>query len=142
MFNFHHHFHCQCSVHTELLHVINILLRYLWLTMYYLGYVVSIYTVNVYLHVENAVKLKNTAYTCMFLIIDQYTQLCVSSQESHVAYKCVFTGTANLPFLIPCISITIGVISIKFTYFMPSIYMTLHIKFKGNWASSLRLVCS
>ena len=79
MFNFHHHFHCQCSVYTELLHVINTLLRYMWLTMYYLGYVVSIYTVNVYLHVENAVKLKNAAYTCMFLIIDQDTQLCVSS---------------------------------------------------------------
>ena len=38
----------------------------------------------------------------------------------------LFTGTANLPFSAPHISITTGPICIKFTYFMPSIYATLH----------------
>ena len=37
----------------------------------------------------------------------------------------LFTGTANLLFSTPRISITTGPISIKFTYFMPSIYATL-----------------
>ena len=48
----------------------------------------------------------------------------------------LFTGTANLPFSTPHISINTGPISIKFTYFMPSIYMTLHTKCKGNQLSS------
>ena len=33
--------------------------------------------------------------------------------------------------------ITTEPISIKFTHFMPSIYMTLHTKFEENWLSSL-----
>ena len=64
----------------------------------------------------------------------QDTQLCVSDQESLVMHKC---GTANSPFSTPCISITTGPISIKFTYFMPSIYATLHTKLVRNQPNSL-----
>ena len=49
----------------------------------------------------------------------------------------LFTGTAKSPFSTPHISITTGPISIKFTYFMPSIYTTLHTKFEENRLSSL-----
>ena len=48
----------------------------------------------------------------------------------------LFTGTTNSPFLMPCISITTRLISIKFTYFMPSVYAILHTKFEENWPSS------
>ena len=44
----------------------------------------------------------------------------------------LFTATANLPFSTPHIAIITGPISIKFIYFMPSIYVTLHPKFKRN----------
>ena len=44
----------------------------------------------------------------------------------------LFTGTVNSPFSTPRISITTGLISIKFTYFMPSIYATIHAKFERN----------
>ena len=40
----------------------------------------------------------------------------------------LFTGTANLPFSTPHISITTGPISIKFIYLMSSIYATLQTK--------------
>ena len=53
----------------------------------------------------------------------------------------LFTGTAKSPFSTPQISITTGLISIKFTYFMPFIYITLHTKFKENQCSSLRDTC-
>ena len=88
---------------------------------------------------------------------DQDTRSCVSGQGSHVAHKCLikthgrvsaakevmwhtsvlFTGTAKSPFSTPHISITTRPISIKFTYFMPSIYTTLHTKFEENGRSSL-----
>ena len=42
----------------------------------------------------------------------------------------LFTGTAKSPFSTPHISITTGPISMKFIYFMPSIYTTLHTKFE------------
>ena len=49
----------------------------------------------------------------------------------------LFTGTidnrtANSPFSTPHISISTGLISIKFTYFILSIYMTLRTKFERN----------
>ena len=50
----------------------------------------------------------------------------------------IFTGTTKSPFLISYISITTGLISIKFKYFMSSVYTTLHIKFEENWLSSLQ----
>ena len=50
----------------------------------------------------------------------------------------LFTGTANSPFSTPRISITTRLISIKFTYFMPYIYVTLHTKFERNRPSSSR----
>ena len=49
----------------------------------------------------------------------------------------LFTGTAKSPFSTPHISITTGPISIKFTYFMSSIYTTLHTKFEENRRSIL-----
>ena len=54
----------------------------------------------------------------------------------------LFTGTANSPFSAPRISITTTSISIKFTYFMPSIYVTLHTKFERKQSSSSRDMCS
>ena len=54
----------------------------------------------------------------------------------------IFTGTSNLLFSNPHISITTGPISIKVTYFMPSIYATLHAKFERNQPSSLQDMCS
>ena len=44
----------------------------------------------------------------------------------------LFTGTAKSPFSTPHISINTGPISIKFTYYMPSIYTTWHTKFEEN----------
>ena len=54
----------------------------------------------------------------------------------------LFIGTANSPFSIPHISIITGMISIKFTYFMPSIYATLYTTFDENRPSSSRDMCS
>ena len=42
----------------------------------------------------------------------------------------LITGTINSLFSTPRISIATGPISIKFTYFMPFIYATLHTKFE------------
>ena len=42
----------------------------------------------------------------------------------------LFTGTANSPFSTPHISITTVLISIKLTYFMPSIHTILHTNLK------------
>ena len=53
----------------------------------------------------------------------------------------LFTGTAKSPLSTHHISITTGQISIKFTYFMPSIYTTSHTKFEENWLSSLQDIC-
>ena len=65
-------------------------------------------------------------------VIHQDTRSCVSSQESIVWHTSVLfiTGTANSLFSTLRISITTGPISIKFPYFMPSIYTTLHTKFE------------
>ena len=53
----------------------------------------------------------------------------------------LFTGTAKSPFSTHHISITTGLIPIKFTYFMPSIYTTLHTKFEENRLSGLQDIC-
>ena len=67
----------------------------------------------------------------------------VSAAKKAVWHTSVlFTGTANLPFSTPHISITTGPLSIKFTYFMPSIYATLNTKFERNWLNTLRDICS
>ena len=70
---------------------------------------------------------------------NQDTRLCVSGQESRVVQ---FTEIANLPFSTPHISITTMPISIKLTYFMSSIYTTLHTKLEENWHSSSQDMCS
>ena len=44
----------------------------------------------------------------------------------------LFTGTVKLPNSAFCISKTTLPISTKFTYFLPYIYATSHIKFEGN----------
>ena len=62
----------------------------------------------------------------------------VSAAKEDVWHTSVlFTGTTKLPFSTPHISITTGLISIRFTYFMPFIYMTLHTKFEEHWLSIL-----
>ena len=71
---------------------------------------------------------------------DQDTWLCVSSQERRATYKCVIYRIAKSPFSTLHISKTAKLISIKFIYFMPSIYTTLHTKFEENWISSTRYV--
>ena len=64
------------------------------------------------------------------------THGCVSAAKKDMRHTSVlFTGTAKSPFSIPHISITTGLISIKFTYFKPSIHTTLHTKFERNWSS-------
>ena len=66
------------------------------------------------------------------------THTCVSAAKKAVWHTSVLiTGTANLPFSTSRISITTWLISMKFTYFMHTIYATLHTKFEGNWPSSL-----
>ena len=67
----------------------------------------------------------------MFLIIlqivqrrDQDTRPYVSGQEAVWHTSVLFTGTANSLYSIPHISLTTGLISIKFTYFIPSTYAT------------------
>ena len=61
------------------------------------------------------------------------THVRVSAAKKAVWHTSVlFTGTAKLPFSTPCISITTGLISMKFTYFIPYIYVTLHTKFERN----------
>ena len=61
------------------------------------------------------------------------THGCVSPAKKDLQHTSVlFTGTAKAPFSTPHISITNGLISIKFTYFMPSMYKTLHTKFEKN----------
>ena len=50
----------------------------------------------------------------------------------------LFTGTTKSPFSIHHISITTGLISIKFKYFIPSLYTTLHTNFQKNLLSSLQ----
>ena len=78
-----------------------------------------------------------------------YIVLCVCSKcikiHGHVSLakedvqhtSVLFTGTAKSLFSTPHISITTGSICIKFTYFMPCIYTTLHTNFKENWLCSL-----
>ena len=57
-------------------------------------------------------------------IANQDTQLCVSSQERCATQVCyMFTGTTKSPYSTPQISMTTEPISIKFTYFMPYIYV-------------------
>ena len=66
----------------------------------------------------------------------------MSAAKEDVRHTSVlFTGTAKSPFSTPHISITTGPISIKFTYFMPCIYTTLHTKFEENQLISLRDIC-
>ena len=51
----------------------------------------------------------------------------VSAAKEDVWHTSVlFTGTAKSPFSTPHISITTGLISIKFTHCMPCIYTTLY----------------
>ena len=90
---------------------------------------------NWYVHVMELLHI------IMVYTPDSYikTHGCVSAAKEDVWHTSVlFTRTAKSPFSTPHISITTGPISIKFTYFMPSIYMTLHTKFEENQFNSLR----
>ena len=74
---------------------------------------------------ENIVWLKYSG--------NQDTLLCMSAAKKVMQHTSViFTGTTKLLFLIHRISITTGPISIKFTYFMFSIYAMSHTKFEEN----------
>ena len=65
------------------------------------------------------------------------THGCVSAAKKDVWHTSVlFTGTAKSPFSTPHISITTTPISIKFTYYMPFIYITWHTKFEENQPSN------
>ena len=55
----------------------------------------------------------------------------------HTSVLFIITGTTKSPFSTLHISITTGPICIKFTYFMPSIYTTVHTKFEENQISGL-----
>ena len=55
-----------------------------------------------------------------------------------MAHKCVIYRKAKLLFSIRHISITTGLMYVKFKYFMPSIYITSHTKFEENQISSLQ----
>ena len=69
--------------------------------------------------------------TAVLIIIIIKTHGCVSVAKKAVwCTGVLFTGTANLLFSTPCISITAGVISIKFTYYMLSMCTTLHTLLK------------
>ena len=54
----------------------------------------------------------------------------------------LFTGSVKLPNLAFCISKTTKPISTKFTYVLPYIYTTSHIKIEGNSLSSSQDICS
>ena len=54
----------------------------------------------------------------------------------------LFTGTVKLPTSAFCISKTTIPISTKFTYFLPYIYTTSHMKIKRNSFSSSQDICS
>ena len=74
--------------------------------------------------------------------IKTYVYGCVSVAKKDVRHTSVlFTGTTKSPFSTSHISITTGLISIKFTYCMPSIYITFQTKFEENWISILRDIC-
>ena len=72
----------------------------------------------------------------------RHTVLCSAAKKAVWHTSVLFTGTANTLFLIPHISTTTAPTSIKFTYFMPSIYASLYTKFKRNQPSSIRDICS
>ena len=70
-------------------------------------------------------------YTFHIWIYDQDTWLCVSAAKKDLRHTSVLlTGTAKSLFLTPHISKTTILISIKFTYFIPSIYTTLYTKYE------------
>ena len=77
-----------------------------------------------------------TLSSYLFFIIKTHGR--VSAAKKDVQHTSVLLiGTAKSPFSTPHISRTTTPISINFTYFMPSIYTTLHTKFEENQLSSL-----
>ena len=82
-----------------------------------------------FLFLKNMWSIKNSGH---IQIIKTHSR--VSAAKKAVWHTSVlFTGTTNLPFSTPLISLATGPIS-----FMPSIYATLHIKFEENQPSSSR----
>ena len=78
---------------------------------------------------------------CNNYYVDNYglimTHGCLSAAKEDMRHTSVlFTGTPKSPFATPRISITTGPISIKYTYYMSSIYMTLPTKFEETQLSS------
>ena len=90
-------------------------------------------------------NLANHELLAKIFLTDIKTHGRVSAAKEVVWHTSVlFTGTVKSPFSthhISIISITTGRISIKFTYFMPSIYTTSHTKFEKIRLSSLQDIC-
>ena len=85
----------------------------------------------------------------MYLVIPEVTIKTHSSVSAAKKTKedarhtsVLFTGNVKLPNSAFCISKTTIPISTKFTYFLPYIYTTSHIKIEGNSFSSSRDICS
>ena len=105
-----------------------------------------IYLYLISLCIATQITKKSSIYTTIkfFHILNQIikAQGYVSVAKKDVQHtSALFTGTAKSPFSTPCISITAGPISIKFTYFMASIYTSLYTKFEVNRLSSFWNTC-
>ena len=109
-------------------------LWYLFVTSIKAEYVKPIIWVHITSLVIDSLRSRHT-HTC----IKTHSRVLVTKKDvRHTSTVCYFTETAKSPFSTPHTSITTTPISIKFTYFMPSIYTTLHTKFEENWISSLQ----
>ena len=98
--------------------------------------------VYIHIYIYNIIHIYIYIYIYMYIYIYIKTHGRVSAAKEVVWHTSVlFTGTAKSPFSTHHISITTGLISIKFTYFMPSINTTLHTKFEKNRLSSLQDIC-
>ena len=76
----------------------------------------------------------------LYKICHQDTRHMSAAKKAIWCTNVFFAGTANSPFSTPRFSVTTGLICYKVTYFMLSIYATLHTKFERNWLSSSRNV--
>ena len=95
------------------------------------SYDIFVINTRLYLRLMNRYPTPTVIYiTSSSAVYQIKTHGRVSVAKKDVQHTSVlFTGTAKLLFSTPHISITTGPISIKFTYFMPSIYTTLHTTF-------------
>ena len=74
----------------------------------------------------------------VFYFRSRHKVLCQRPRKPCGTQVCYLQEPLTRCFLTLCISVTTRPISIKFTYFMPSIYTTLHTKLERNRPSGLR----